>query len=230
MKLRQSTLTLSLLFLCVFLSAQDEVERKKQHEFGLNITSLAKNFIAFNSENLDPVPYVFKYKFINTNSQTNKVNAMRLALGLNVSQNIINEGFLTLKEKTTNLFFIWGFERQHRISKRWGLISGFDIVSSFDRTKIFEINPFSSEEERELSQIKTFRFGCGPFIGMQFFINDRITLTTESTLYLFYKNEENNFANNLPFPISEPLGDDVSSSGFEAVLEAPVAIFMHFRF
>ncbi len=228
MKLKLSTLTLGLLSLCISLFAQDEAAKKVQHEFGLNISSLAKNFIAFNSENLDPVPYVLKYKLINTNSQKNKVSAMRFALGFNVSHNILGEGLLIHRKKLTKLFFILGFERQYRISKRWGLISGFDIIPSFDRTKIYKNSAFSGVEG-ELGRSKTFRIGCGPFIGIQFFINDRISLTTESTLYLFYKNGKNSLPDGI-FPINQPPYNDIGSSGFELAIESPIAIFMHFRF
>lgn len=99
--------------------------------------------------------------------------------GIGFSFNKLKNGSDDQKFLSTN--FRIGFETKFRFDKRWSINRGSDIVVTLFRGD----NNFFEEKT------KITRIGFVPFFGIQYNINPRINLTTESGIGFFYINEKN---------------------------------------
>lgn len=143
-----------------FLFAQETPNdfKYKKKEFGLNATPFIGNFIRVGDIAMEDQVATFTWKSINY-----KNVGFRLGLGIS-----IENSFITTRNA---LHFRIGFEKRKLIKDNWWYYWGMDALLNAD--DIGDRNPsFGSG------------IGAGPVIGMFYEINDRIFLSTESSLYL----------------------------------------------
>jgi len=83
--------------------------------------------------------------------------------------------------KTTRADFRIGYEYKYAFSKNWTINRGTDIVAKY---LTFDQN-FSEEKTRQV------QVGFVPFLGIQYNINPKINLSTETGIGFFYVNNKN---------------------------------------
>lgn len=227
MVMKRSILFLYLCFsLVTSISAQDTLEvdkpKLKYHhsEIGLNATALVRNLISLGNQNVDTGPYTFSYKYISRNSDI-KAIAFRLNMGVNLRNQLTEEFFTDFRNRQTYAAISIGSEGQRRLGKNWVFYSGVDFAFVLDKSEIFG--------GRDLDELQFSRqaiiLGLGPIIGIQVFLNKHISLSTESSYLLKYRMSKNKIESNFYTG-----GQEQDVQGFEFIFEAPVALYMRFRF
>jgi len=150
--------------------------KEKFSEFGLNVTSFVNEFISLNSNDSDIGDYMVTYKYHLGKS------ALRIGLGGQFRQvDDETEGGGGRVTKDNSFDFRIGYEVKTKITPRWGFYFGADATLGWAESKATTFN----FEQVELTTSLT-EFGGGPIAGIQFFINPRISLATEASLYYTY--------------------------------------------
>ncbi len=201
-------------FMChgFLLSAQDVADARST-ELSININNFISRYLSFSDRDFsieDP------YTMMIHRSTTNKDKFFRFGFGLDLrfTNDKVEDDFGTDDERSTrgistNLRF--GVEKRKMIHPRFRMHYGQDVVLGYNSFKT-ESDQGSSFE----SNGRGFLVGYGPVVGISFLINDRISIWTESTLYLTYSNfrQESSFngqngdiakTSELVFDIQEPL-------------------------
>ena len=101
-------------------------------------------------------------------------------------------------EKFFQTNFRIGYEYKYRFNKRWNVNRGCD----------FMINYFTSDFNFGSDKTKVISAGGAPFLGIQYNINPRVSLSTETGIHFFYVKQENAFEFNSGF-LSEFNGSGV---------------------
>jgi len=148
--------------LSVFLKAQSN----KKTEIGFNASPLLTTFVSIGQAQAANPPIGFTWKRVRENRR-----ALRIGLGFNLRS---ETGFL--EPNTNRFYFHIGFERRRDITEKWKYYWGGDLL--FNRE-----NSFS---ERSLIGDGA---GLGPVIGLLYVFNDKISLSTESSMYLIFGDE-----------------------------------------
>jgi hypothetical protein len=168
------------------LQAQDDTTSTKRlisHEVGVNVTSLMKQVVSLSNTNLVVQPYNLTYKAIYKNY------ALRSGIGMVISNSSTSIQGVAVPRVTNahGLSYRVGLEYQTRIAKRLSVYGGIDFVSDkiSSETKTFnESVSFSGTTTTEmLTKNMSKSYGCGPALGIQFWINKRISIFTEAPLY-----------------------------------------------
>jgi len=147
----------------VFAQEVSDAFKYKTREVGLNATPFITNFISVGDIDLKDQVAAFTWKKIN-----HKNNGFRLGLGISID----NSSFFAINN---SFHFRIGFEKRKLIKNKWWYYWGADALLHVDDFLSSDPNPsFSSG------------VGAGPVIGMFYEINDMITLSTESSLYIFF--------------------------------------------
>jgi len=229
--MRQLLLSACMLFGIVnCLMGQDTLSAKKktnsvpiiQQEFGVNATNLIKQFFSFTDNNISISPYAFTYKLFINNT------ALRTGLGVNFSNAEEEDDDFGGRIKTTKSYAIdyrLGIEFPKNVIGNWYVSFGLDFIRTNSGSHTEFLSSFSNTDVITTSKA----YGGGPFLGIQFNINDKINISTGSTLY--YSNTKTTVETK----------DLVTSSGVSTLdedktrtdnvsLYAPTSIFIAFRF
>lgn len=167
------------IFFCSYCTAQNANETTKQKEFGVNASSFISNFLSFNNATPSTTPLSFVFKSGDSDA------AFRLLAGIIARTNSSEQDGSDFSETTTvvTTFVRSGKEWRFQLGNRWRPYAGVDGFASFEKF-ILETNS-SFDDFKTTNQ--TIGVGAGGVLGIQFFINDRISLLTESYLNLFYE-------------------------------------------
>lgn len=211
------------MFAAVYSKAQD-AEKVYRHQLSLNATSFIGPYLTFNGNVVSNSPYLLTYKNIN------KGRGLRTAIGGTFNSRSQNPGNGNNLSKNANgrLSFRIGYEFQEELSKRWLYYVGIDAVYGYElsRTKTSVVQGFPPQNTEIITGTENFGFGGGPVFGLEFKLGKRISLNTETTVYLTY-NEIRSVNNNPGFP-------SFSSTSFTASTAAsiviPTSIFFVFHF
>ena len=212
----------TMFFLCTMLVyqgfAQEAEKTFNRNEIGLNATTFIANFLSLSSDSPNPGHYLLNYRLYSTPTK-----AFRVGFNLNVANQNEKIDFNTDQAVNSQLLNLRiGWERQVHIKQRWGIMYGFDVLFNYDNRTIntTQFSDFVKSSTRMMTS------GIGPYLGVQFNINDRIGLFTESTFYFTYNQErsEDVFSN---FP-NESISDKVNSFAFNSTF--PTAIFFFVKF
>ena len=177
-------LTIALCFFSIHLTyaQNEEVAKPTTTQLGVNATQFINTFLSFNENNAPTGAYLFSLKFL----QDNK--GFRLGTGFGFSKTTAEVDANQEDRTNKNNFFNLraGYEWQIPITKRWLTYFGLDAI--------FGISKFESEFDpgfgRIITKNENLSFGGGGIMGIQFNINNRISLATESTLYFIHRNLE----------------------------------------
>lgn len=166
----RTTITLAL-FLTVFSAfSQDSLNtwrpRLRTTTVGLNTTPLLVQLLPFNRSDPEVTgPYFVAFRFYNS-----KDFAFRMGIGWNVTADAE-----LAEDENNHLNFRLGWEKRKGIFKKWTYSAGFDFFLSAG-----DLNISSDKEDDSVL------FGLGPTWGVDYFINEAISLSIETSLLIGY--------------------------------------------
>ncbi|MBX7053270.1 MAG: hypothetical protein K1X54_14645 [Flavobacteriales bacterium] len=151
---------------------------KGQIMLGMNATSFVKNFLSFNDvSTTGSSPFQFTFRYI-----TPSHFAFRAGLGV-AAVNTEDKGDDDVTKNSISTFdFSVGFEKRSLVAKRWTVFGGVDLLATSDMST----NENTSGDFKFKSTNKSNGGGVAPLFGIQFNINDRISLSTETQLKVLY--------------------------------------------
>jgi hypothetical protein len=192
----------------------DTTKNEYKNVIGIDATGLIHQI--FNSgsvtESYFTSPYIITYRRIFAN------NALRIGVGGKFyyndgSQNDSNQ----FKHTHYSINAGIGYERYVPLGKRWKLFLGADAIVNYGSGSDRETLG-SSYFSNQSSSI--FGFGVSPFLGIDFKINKRLSIATESDYAItYYTSKSKRIVSSTPDDNSES-----KSSGISAVFYAPIAI------
>jgi len=161
-----------------------QVDYMPQKEVGFNIGFLVTNILRNEppTSTLGTRNFMFTYKKKYLNNSYSRY-------GLSMNFGKITNGNND-PEKIFQSSFRIGYEYKFRFNRKWHINRGCDAIINYFVTDTF----FNNDKTKVISA------GIAPFIGIQFNINPRISLSTETGLNLFYVKQENSFDINPGFP------------------------------
>lgn len=178
------------LTLCVSGSAcaqgfapMDSVSRK--NEMSMDVTGFVRQFVPGSSDPLSlgyyPPTYLLAYK------RSVGKGALRFGVGGLYTLDSDTGGYNSHTDFTSydwRLHLRAGWERRWSLSRRWSCFAGFDgLIGTGQGVS----NNFGTQAGRPRVHTTFKSFGAGPVAGMQFHLNRRIALYTESMLYWMYQ-------------------------------------------
>jgi len=195
---------------------EDSILNEKYSEFGINVTSFVNEFISLNNNNSDVGKYMVTYKY-----HFGK-KAFRLGLGGRFSQmDDETEGGGNRSTKHNVFDIRVGYEIKNKISSRWAYYVGIDGVFGWNEFTSTTFNFDQVEIKNTLTS-----FGGGPIMGIQFFINPKISLATEGGLF-FVTDTSREMEK---FSINPNFNKDESSSSSRLNFGLPTSLFFIIRF
>lgn len=205
-------------FLCMHASAQDStVKSIYHHELGVDAGPFLSQFIGRGSGSFWTSNYSLMYRYHFDNI------AIRARVG----------GFADNDDYTTNdtikntreeerLYGRIGIERKVDFKKRWQFFYGIDFVAETRSQN--SLSDYGNEERKNRSHIQS--YGAAPLIGFRFKINDRISVSTESSYGFFYTKTHEESLSNVNYQWNRVL----DGTGFETDFYPPIFLFFHFNF
>lgn len=189
-----------------------------KHEIGLNMTSFVENIISFSGsiENTSPYLLTYKYHF--------PKHALRFGIGgaYSTSSLDVDNDPIDTRNIDADLSFRLGIERQYVLNPRWVTYLGGDLVYFFDQIKATADSDF----DKVVTNRTVGSYGGGLVLGAQFNITPRLNISTESSIHIFYR-EENEKITSEEFPDLFNESTKKTDTAFEIIV--PVAIFLKFR-
>ena len=207
-------------FIFIFGSLQTFAQPPKvHHEFGLNVTAFAKQFLSLNTASGATSPFMISY------SSDGKCGGVRTAVGWTFDHNVTDASGTQPKiENRTNSGTVRiGYEKQFHLLPRWALVTGADgwYQKTYSRTQTQDGGGGTTTTITDVSGP-----GIGSLIGIHFSIKDRILLGTESNLVLqFLQSLSSSTSSTFPSSNFKTTGHDTAFS-----ISNPVALFFYFRF
>lgn len=182
-KMKKILFTLSIICLTTLafgqITAPDSTKRELKNVIGIDATGVLRQVFNFSTSSYYPYnPYIITYKRIL------KSNAIRSGIGGNIS-NSNGTANDSIKNKQKNYIFnlALGFEHYAYLSKRWNLFLGIDAIMNY-RYNNYE-NSYTMTTKR-MQTSTTIGYGISPVFGVQFKINSRISLSTETSYDITY--------------------------------------------
>lgn len=176
-------------------------DQKNYVELGLNLTGAIQTFVRNRTDSIYTDPYALSMKLVN--------NKMAYRFGFGYSFRTTKDITL-IQARVNNLsrFDIRaGIERRFPIGEHWRIYAGADVLWGLvdGKNQFGEGNP-----NGEIITVKVSEnmIGAGPFVGIQYQLNSRISFLTEATLYGMRITTEKTYATNLK---PEPIGVEKSS-------------------
>lgn len=189
------------------------------HELGINSTFFIANFISFSGNIPNLVsPYALHYKMWVGR------HGLRVGLGANYREQhddaTDNSGGFT--STTTQVDARIGYEFQLPLARRWNMYFGADLVYQYALSSQKNNSGFATVETSTTGNT----LGGGPVLGIQFFINERISLGTETTCY--FQSEDIVDATRSDFQPQFDSEQHSTDKSFSFI--PPTSIFVNIRF
>lgn len=151
---------------------------KPQHQVFVNTTFFLKQLINLSNQNIAISPYIVGYKCF-----FNKNHGLRLSLGGNFSKKTEFPDTVSVRINRNYAFdYRIGYEYRHAFGKKWFLQAGVDFAGRYAFTGAKVNSKFDIVTTNTTGNM----VGGGPFLGIQFQINNRIALFTETAFYYSY--------------------------------------------
>lgn len=201
-------------------------KKDRKHYLSINATFFLKQFLNFASQNFNvsSSPYILDYRFVP------KSSGFRISAGISYNQKkttIPASQSGTGVDETDNshvltISYRLGYVYQKKIAKKWTIIAGAEFIG----TVLDSTQTVTTSSDISSNKAKGWTIGLGPSLGIQFDINKRMGLYTETAFYYTYGSEtvKNTFNS---FPASNG-NIATSSNGLNFIL--PVSIFYYIKF
>lgn len=167
-----------LFFSCyLFLNAQndDKANQISKLEVGLNVSNFVKSFASLNTQTIQASPYFVVLRY-------NEMYRLHFGFKGNNGLDFASvEGGIS--DQTKLKFDLkLGIQRNRSLGKKWKTHYGFDLVAKY------EIEQFTSDTSNDevFTSVESAYGGMSPFLGLQFKINDYLTLLTEAEWVLAF--------------------------------------------
>lgn len=189
--MKKSISTLVLIVLTTFTFGQitqpDSTKQEFKNIIEVDATGLLKQFL-FSSGNGSGyyvvTPYMISYKRIFNNN-----NAIRFGVGgTNNSENATTNDTIYNNQKNTRFNVGVGIEHYAYLTNRWNFFFGIDAIANFSAYKSEQENSAGNIYENEQTK---YGYGISPLVGIQFKINSRISVTTETRYDIVFSHFEN---------------------------------------
>jgi hypothetical protein len=169
-----STMFISLTIAYSQTTVPDTTKKEFKNVISIEATGILRQFI--NQPNYNS-PYMIGYKRIF------KSNALRIGLGITSYKTIINDA-MSIQSKYNNFYLGIGFEHYSYLTKRWNLYIGADAIISYRKSS--SLISFSSTSNQTYTT-----YGISPLLGLQFKINSRLSVSTETSYAILYTISDN---------------------------------------
>jgi len=202
-------------FLLVNAQNEDKADQKTKFEVGLNVSNFVKSFVSLNTQTIQTAPYfvVLRYK-----------EKYRFHFGFKGNDGVdfaSNEG--NLNDQTKLKFDLkLGYQFNKLLGRKWKTHYGVDLVGKY------EIEQFTNTSVNDVvtTSVESAYGGISPFLGLQFKINDHLTLLTEAEWVLAYGRSAD-ILESRDFPAINK--KEISNFTFTE-LRAPVDLYVIFKF
>lgn len=215
--MKKLTLVSSIVLLATFVFGQvvtppDSTKKEFKNALVIDATGLLQQFFHISEGSYFYDPYILRYK------RFFKSNALRINVG---------GGYHSYDNDITNLTgykdyngyveFAVGFEHYVYLSKRWNLYFGADAIFDY---KVEGYHHHYLDSITYRSSGISYGYGVSPLLGVQFRINSRLSIATETSYDFQIVNRINIKATD---PVS-PSDLKIKSMGFETYFHAPTSI------
>ena len=188
------------------------------HYLSINGTFFLQQFFNFTTSTavITPSPYIIEYKYLPNH------HGFRFDAGGSFS---LKKSFLDSSQvqitNATSFNFRAGYVYQRKITNRWSFFTGVDVVSTISTS----LSRDNTVEDIVSIKNNSYAVGAGPSLGIQFAINNRIGLFTETALYYEYVFSNQN-TTSINFPES-----NLSTGSRENDLKfiIPTSLFFYIR-
>jgi hypothetical protein len=198
-----------LILLPILVSAQlndssSQNIKRFQHQVGINATSFLLQFLSFNNSNINNpqqffTPASVDYKFFKNKPGGNSRIGGRFGLGFTQSNQSENPSSdFTTKQKVSNLSARAGVEIQQKIITRWTVYYGLDLIYQTNDREVSTTFSNGQEFFSTTTMENNTGSGAGPVLGVQFNINKKLSLSTETALYYLEGHIKTNNTTNIP--------------------------------
>jgi len=220
--MKKIILTLTAISLTCFLFGQtttlDTTKKEYKNVVGLDATGLLRQFFNLNTSSYYSYPYIISYKRIFKN------NALRVSAGGNFYNNNGSTNDTLVGKTTRNEFNAGvGFEHYSYISKRWNIYFGADAIVNY-RNYDQQSSRTASTSYRYTQT--TYGFGASPLLGIQFIINSRLSVATETSYDVTFTTATSS-QTETPASIYDKKS---KSTGIETQFHAPTGIIFRILF
>jgi len=177
--MKRLILTLLLLQFGLSTNAQKYFKLKNGFYIGLNTTNVVKNLLSFTGSELDD-PYTI------TGFLQRKNTTFRIGLGLEYSDNNRDrQSFADRSNIVTNLRL--GIQKTKPLWKKLHFMYGLDVIGGYETD--------NSTRGKFYNNDLILSGGGGPILGLIYKINDKILISTESSLYFRYTYKQTIYRN-----------------------------------
>jgi hypothetical protein len=191
-----------------------------KNEIGINFTNVLGNVLSLNPNNASS-PYGLTFR------RHYGVSSFRSAINVNVTnkeEDDFNNGS-SLRRKITisKTDFRIGLERHIVLSQRVLFSYGFDVLGALglENSKITDFNFGGRTFE---SNQKTYGFGLGPMVRLEYKISDRMYISSESSMYGFYSRTTEKLI------INGSTSEEPEKKNSSLKLELPQSLFFNISF
>jgi hypothetical protein len=214
--MKKLILTLSIVMLATFVFGQvvtppDSTKKEFKNALVIDATGLLQQFFHLNDNSYFYDPYLLRYK------RFFKSNALRINVGgsYHSNDNKITDS-TGYKNFRCSFEFAVGFEHYVYLSKRWNLYFGADAI--FDYFKEFSHSYYGTPtyDDSEIS----YGYGVSPLLGVQFRINSRLSIATETSCDF----QVENFLDKHSSDPASYYNQKTKSMGFATHFHAPTTI------
>ena len=189
-------------------------DRKRVRYFGIEMNPLIRQIINLNP-NSTPTNNPFQLQFASNSNKTGR----GYALGFSYLRTKTVDNPSTSQRETINreIAFRGGYERKLQLSRRWIVFYGYDLLlggaTFYTETNDPVFGTIVTETKRNL-------WGLGPRAGLMLLLGDRVTVSTESNLYLRFITDKTT--------LTGTANSEQRTTEFELTL--PIVLFLSIRF
>lgn len=210
------------------LFAQDNKEQfldEYEKQIGLSATNFFLRFISF-TQGLENTPDVLILYKKGTGGQK-----WRYGLGGSISFNSIKDED-NERDRNTEILLSYRFGREHyrNFSRKWGILFGWETHYRGNYSKSVNIDDVSIGQETRTGSIFNLTTGVRALAGVQFRINERLSLLTETSygISLSYRKWKSVIEiDSQPGNSTESFSKRYSASTF---FNAPLSIILNYHF
>jgi len=155
------------------------IVKNHAHYLSINGTFFLQQFFSFATSTaiITPSPYIVEYKFLPNH------HGFRFDAGGSFSQkkNFLDSSQVQITNNTS-FSLRAGYIYQKKVAKKWSFFVGADVVSTITTSFLRDNNVV----DIVTTSNKSYSVGIGPSLGIQFAINNRVGLFTETAFYYQY--------------------------------------------
>lgn len=185
---------------------------KRRFEVGLNVSSTLSAVLG---NGFGAGPDIVVFKWIKNNK------GLRTGFNINLTQQSLFDPNIGGNRNTRDfgISLRAGYEKRHELSQKFKFFWGIDGLLQNNNSEVSFLSAFSG------SEIKTnsLSIGAGPVAGIMFDITPRMSLATETALYLLYTYQSER-------TISFPLDNTSTSDNINLLHTLPTSIYFIARF